>query len=109
MNPAVGCNQLPPNAKSNRGMVDAGFNLSYTYNVRGRRGTSLGLFGQELLVAGRVCSLHCIFGPSGVCALRYEVSTIFGIIFFFSFFLSQPHTFSPRRGCPRVLKFCMEF
>jgi hypothetical protein len=40
---------------------------------------------------------------------RIEVSTIFGIIFLLSFFSFRATYFSPRRGFPRVMKFCMEF
>jgi hypothetical protein len=40
---------------------------------------------------------------------RNEVSTIFGIIFLLSLFCFRATYFSPRRGFPRVMKFCMEF
>ena len=39
--------------------------------------------------------------------LRNKVSTIFGFIFLLFFFSAT--YFSPRRACPRVMKFCTEF
>ena len=56
--------------------------------------------------------LQLDIGPSEVRAIplalqRNVVCTIFGIIFVFlsSFWVTY---FSPRMGCPRVVKFCMD-
>ena len=66
-----------------------------------------------------------IFGPSGVGALPLGVAAELSIHYFGAFLLAYNHTepeynhmepdsfcatyFSPIRGCPRVMKFCMEF
>ena len=60
-------------------------------------------------------STKCAYkiGPSGVRALHLGVAaerSFHYIWYYCSFFSSFCATyFSPRRGCPRVMKFCMEF
>ena len=53
-----------------------------------------------------------IIGTSGVRALPLGVAweqSVIIFLLFLSSFLSVPHTFFPRRDCPRVTKFCTEF
>ena len=60
------------------------------------------------------CSITQYWSERSACAARValqtgcvanEVATKF--IVFFSFSLSPPYYFSPRRGCPRVVKICV--
>ena len=57
-------------------------------------------------IYNKLVRAECVCCPWAL--LRNEVSTIFVIILlFFSFFFCATY-FSPRRGCPRIMKFCME-
>ena len=61
--------------------------------------------------AGRSMCVYFNIGPSGVRALPLGVAAERSVNYFWDYFsfISFFLFFSPRRGCPRVMKFYMEF